>query len=562
MSNCEHIKDIINGYGIYRSLIVAYKELNPFNTNIIYDNHINETDNSNLQKSSKDEKLDLHSKNKITDEIPENQKSIDFLIQEYSKIDLDNRAKKIDNLFKKIENDLIYLGSTFVEDKIQKGVKECINSLLEAGIKIWMVTGDKRETAESCGALCGLVSEKIATPQENINNRLEQTALYNEDYLDLNQVCYNEENTNLQSSDINNPDTHNKQYISETDSNLLHNNNRNHLLDDSETDNPILTTKNPKFNSYSAEEALANLEKGNFDHKTAIIYRASPEQKAKIAKYLNNVAAIGDGNNDIMMLQESSVGIGIRGKEGTQASMSADFSVASFTSLKRLFLVHGHNNYIRMSKVALSSIYKNLLLISIQFFYNFFNGYSGRPVFNYFFLNYFNVLFTSLLPFYTILFDKDKEDKELLENPILYKNSTRFLKFKIIVLNLILAVFKGALIFWLSYFIFDKSDFTDRNGKIGGYSAMNNWFSILVFLTVLMRQVRLINFFNIFSYVCIIFTILFYFFSIFVIQEFTVETRNSAFHLYSMPVSYFGFLCVMGIVLFVDYIYDVTQHLI
>lgn len=100
--------------------------------------------------------------------------------------------------------------------------------------------------------------------------------------------------------------------------------------------------------------------------------RVSPLQKALVVKLVKRnlkslLLAIGDGANDVSMIQAAHVGVGISGVEGLQAARSADISIAQFRYLRKLLLVHGAWSYQRISKVILYSFYKNIALYMTQF---------------------------------------------------------------------------------------------------------------------------------------------------------------------------------------------------
>jgi phospholipid-transporting ATPase len=118
--------------------------------------------------------------------------------------------------------------------------------------------------------------------------------------------------------------------------------------------------------------------------KTVVCCRVSPLQKALVVKLVKTnvhdsvTLAIGDGANDVGMIQAAHVGVGISGMEGLQAARSADFAIAQFRFLKKLLLVHGGWAYSRLSKLILYCFYKNICLYFIQLWYAFDNGFSGQ----------------------------------------------------------------------------------------------------------------------------------------------------------------------------------------
>jgi len=133
-------------------------------------------------------------------------------------------------------------------------------------------------------------------------------------------------------------------------------------------------------------------------------------------------AAIGDGGNDVSMIQEANIGIGISGREGLQASRAADYSIARFKYLQELVLVHGRYSYIRSSFVANYSFYKSLFMCFIQILYQLFCGYAGTSFFNTFSLTSYNILFTGL-PVIGFVLDKDLPESVIRRNPVLYSYS-------------------------------------------------------------------------------------------------------------------------------------------
>ena len=117
--------------------------------------------------------------------------------------------------------------------------------------------------------------------------------------------------------------------------------------------------------------------------KAVVCCRVSPIQKALVVKLVKDnveesvTLAIGDGANDVSMIQSAQVGVGISGLEGLQAARNADFSISQFRFLRKLLLVHGGWAYSRMSKIILLCFYKNITLYMIQLWYATQNGYSG-----------------------------------------------------------------------------------------------------------------------------------------------------------------------------------------
>ncbi|CAN1230877.1 Phospholipid-transporting ATPase 2 [Linum perenne] len=126
--------------------------------------------------------------------------------------------------------------------------------------------------------------------------------------------------------------------------------------------------------------------------------------------------AIGDGGNDVRMIQQADIGVGISGREGLQAARAADYSIGKFRFLKRLILVHGRYSYNRTAFLSQYSFYKSLLICFIQIFFSFISGVSGTSLFNSVSLMAYNVFYTSI-PVLVSVLDKDLNEKTVMQHP-------------------------------------------------------------------------------------------------------------------------------------------------
>ncbi|RXM95859.1 putative phospholipid-transporting ATPase VB [Acipenser ruthenus] len=135
-----------------------------------------------------------------------------------------------------------------------------------------------------------------------------------------------------------------------------------------------------------------------------------------------NLTLLGDGANDVNMIQAADVGIGISGQEGMQAVMASDFAISHFKHLKKLLLVHGHWCYTRLSNMIIYFFYKNVAYVNLLFWYQFFCGFSGASMIDYWLMIFFNLFFTSLPPIIFGIMDKDISAETLLGLPELYKS--------------------------------------------------------------------------------------------------------------------------------------------
>ncbi len=219
-----------------------------------------------------------------------------------------------------LEKDLELLGVTGVEDKLQKDVKPSLELLRNAGIKIWMLTGDKVETAR-----CVAVSSKLVARGQYIYTVAKLKRKDNaQEHLDFLR--------------------------SKTDACLL-------------IDGESLALFLAHFRREFVSMAVLL--------PTVVACRCSPTQKAEVAKLIKEytkkrVCCIGDGGNDVSMIQAADVGVGIVGKEGRQASLAADFSIEQFFHLTKLLVWHGRNSYKRSAKLAQFVIHRGLIIAVCQ----------------------------------------------------------------------------------------------------------------------------------------------------------------------------------------------------
>ncbi|AQL03515.1 Putative phospholipid-transporting ATPase 9 [Zea mays] len=242
-----------------------------------------------------------------------------------------DRDVKIEQAADSIEQDLILLGATAVEDKLQQGVPECIDKLAQAGIKIWVLTGDKMETAINIGFACSLLRQ------------------------DMTQIIVTLEQPDIIALE---KDGDKYKIFKASKKKVM-----SQIEDGIKQIPPSTKISTASFaliiDGKSIPYALEDDVKFKFldlaiNCASVICCRSSPKQKALVTRFVKQVThkvtlAIGDGANDVGMLQEADIGVGISGAEGMQAVMASDVAVAQFRFLERLLLVHGHWCYRRIS---------------------------------------------------------------------------------------------------------------------------------------------------------------------------------------------------------------------
>lgn len=442
-----------------------------------------------------------------------------------------------------------YCGATFIEDELQDDVSKTMADLRSAGIKVWMVTGDKKETALSCARSSGIVGGEgvfLAVEGRDVVSALEREATQaHPRSVSAGSVISRSGGGRAQHSESSSHST-----INNSINKMFHarNNNRTDpsLCEDSSLSSGL------SDGGFAGPGSL-------FDSDGIVIYRTTPSQKGRIAELMakagRSILAIGDGNNDVAMLKDAHVGVGIIGREGTQAALAADFAIPQFRLLRNLILVHGRYNLIRYSKVAVNAYYKNLVFIAMQYFYNFYNGASGRSIYNNFFMNYYNLFFTSLIPFSIALFDRDQPPEDILRTPQSYKAARRYFSKPVVWANLLFAVLEGAAIFFtLRAFIY--FDISGSSGRLGGYSCVSTLFSIVVFFTVILRQINIISYAVSYTYAAIALSIFFNFIVLFGVQEIGKESNAVIYHILGMPVVYFAAAGVCGAVYTIDCVFE------
>nr|XP_029712709.1 probable phospholipid-transporting ATPase IA isoform X4 [Aedes albopictus] len=363
---------------------------------------------------------------------------------------LQYREQKVEDAANLIETSLMLLGATAIEDKLQDGVPETIASLLEAKINVWVLTGDKQETAINIGYSCKLLSHGM------------DLIILNEDSLDNTRNCV-------------------QRHIAEFGDQLRKENNVALIVDG----------KTLKY-ALSCDLRTDFLDLC-ISCKAVICCRVSPIQKADVVDLVTTntksvTLAIGDGANDVAMIQKAHVGVGISGVEGLQAACASDYSIAQFSYLRKLLLVHGAWNYSRMCKLILYSFYKNICLYVIELWFAIYSGWSGQILFERWTIGLYNVFFTALPPFAMGLFDKVTSAEQMLKEPRLYEpsQSAQLFNVKVFWYWIFNALVHSVILYWLPMFSY-QGDVIWGNGRDGGYLVLGNIVYTYVVVTVCLK---------------------------------------------------------------------------
>ncbi|MBN3324159.1 AT8B5 ATPase, partial [Atractosteus spatula] len=322
---------------------------------------------------------------------------------------LDGREEKLDELYEEIETDLM-IRATAIEDKLQDGVPQTIEQLSKAEIKIWVLTGDKQETAENIGYSCNMLREEM------------------KDVFVISANTADEVREELRSARRKmKPESDTEPEIEEVDNQKKKPKKETQLVPDETVEGEYGLVINGHSLAYALEKNMEmELLRTACMCKTVICCRVTPLQKAQVVqlvkKYKQAVTlAIGDGANDVSMIKAAHIGVGISGQEGMQAVLSSDFSFAQFRYLQRLLLVHGRWSYLRMCKFLKYFFYKNFTFTLVHFWYGFFCGFSAQTVYDEWFITLYNLVYTSLPVLGMSLFDQDVNDRWSLQYPQLYE---------------------------------------------------------------------------------------------------------------------------------------------
>uniref|UniRef100_A0A3P8S2G8 Phospholipid-transporting ATPase n=1 Tax=Amphiprion percula TaxID=161767 RepID=A0A3P8S2G8_AMPPE len=321
---------------------------------------------------------------------------------------IEDREERLDEVYEEIEKDMMLLGATAVEDKLQDGVPQTIEQLAKADIKIWVLTGDKQETAENIGYSCNMLREEMkdifivaANTAEGVREELHNAR---------RKMCPEaaEEPTVIRSRA-------GLFWLQKTQS-----------VQDEKVDGDYGLIINGHSLAFALEKNMQlELLRTACMCQTVICCRVTPLQKAQVVQLVKKykqamTLAIGDGANDVSMIKAAHIGVGISGQEGMQAVLSSDFSFAQFRYLQRLLLVHGRWSYLRMCKFLQYFFYKNFTFTFVHFWYAFFCGFSAQTVYDEWFITSYNLVYTALPVLGLSLFDQDVNDRWSSRHPQLY----------------------------------------------------------------------------------------------------------------------------------------------
>uniref|UniRef100_A0A8C7ZXM0 Phospholipid-transporting ATPase n=1 Tax=Oryzias sinensis TaxID=183150 RepID=A0A8C7ZXM0_9TELE len=328
-----------------------------------------------------------------------------------------------------LETELTMLGATGIEDRLQESVPDTITALREAGIKVWVLTGDKPETALNIGYACRLLEEGDLVI--NMTSVVFQVTCVSILDCTLEEVRrYHEDPRNVDTT----------QKIS--------------LMIDGDT---LAIALSPDLQDRFLELAKRC--------RSVLCCRVTPLQKSRVVKLVRDklkvmTLAVGDGANDVNMIQVADVGIGISGQEGMQAVMASDFAITRFKHLKKLLLVHGHWCHTRLANMIIYFFYKNAAYVNLLFWYQFYCGFSGTAMIDYWLMIFFNLFFTSTPPIMFGIMDKDVSAEMLMGVPELYRTGqgSGEYNFRTFWISMLDAFYQSLVCFFVPYLAYQGSD--------------------------------------------------------------------------------------------------------
>jgi magnesium-transporting ATPase (P-type) len=402
-----------------------------------------------------------------------------------------NRAGKMGAAADSIERGMMLLGITAIEDRLQDEVPECIASFIEAGIVVWMLTGDKEETAIQIAHSCNLVAPQTQkfflskkSSAEEFKTGLIET--YNSMCIAPYATSSGVSAAASGGSDAGSDSGAVFEVIADADAEPVKEEAKgakkseegSHDFFDFEQEGTAFTRVDgavdmalvidgPSFRffddqSYEQRQMLLAIGQAS---RSVVACRLTPIQKQMMVGLVKNDAvpatitlAIGDGANDVSMIKEANVGIGIIGKEGCQAANNADFAIGQFKFLKRLLLVHGRANYMRASRVFLYSIHKNFTLTMTLVWFSYFTALTGTSLYESNVYTAFNLMLGLPIVVFGV-FNKDVDDEFAMSNPWIYASGrmSSVMNQAMMIMWAINASFYAIIISATGYYILEES---------------------------------------------------------------------------------------------------------
>ena len=272
---------------------------------------------------------------------------------------------------------------------------------------------------------------------------------------------------------------------------------------------------------------------------SVICCRVSPRQKAQVTELVKlsgaTTLAIGDGANDVGMIQAAHIGVGISGKEGMQAVMSSDFAIAQFKYLERLILLHGRISYKRLGRMVGYFFYKNIVLGLCLYFYNSQAFFSGQTLFDDFYLSCYNILFTSLPVLAVGIFDEDVKYKTVRKFPRVYEQGAfrnEYFSFFPVRTMWVLNAFYAAVVNFLLVMLAYGTDADKSSGEVSGLFSMGTCLYTTIVITVNIQIALVLDHWTVFHHFAIWGSILCWFLFLIVYGSFDPAISQNVYQLF------------------------------
>uniref|UniRef100_A0A8D3C7I4 Phospholipid-transporting ATPase n=1 Tax=Scophthalmus maximus TaxID=52904 RepID=A0A8D3C7I4_SCOMX len=328
-----------------------------------------------------------------------------------AKLSIHDRGLKVAAVVESLEREMELLCLTGVEDQLQADVRPTLELLRNAGIKIWMLTGDKLETAT-----CIAKSSHLVSRSQDIHV-FRPVSSRGEAHLELNAFRRKHDCALVISGDS--------------------------------------LEVCLKYYEHEFVELACQCP-------AVVCCRCSPTQKAQIVRLLqqhtdNRTCAIGDGGNDVSMIQAAHCGIGIEGKEGKQASLAADFSITQFKHIGRLLVVHGRNSYKRSAALGQFVMHRGMIISTMQAVFSSIFFFASVPLYQGFLMVGYATIYT-MFPVFSLVLDQDVKPEMALLYPELYKDLTkgRSLSFKTFLIWVLVSIYQGGILMYGALVLFES----------------------------------------------------------------------------------------------------------
>ncbi|XP_054724801.1 phospholipid-transporting ATPase ID-like [Uloborus diversus] len=415
---------------------------------------------------------------------------------------MEDRESKVNACYEVIEQGLKLLGATAIEDKLQDGVPQAIANLALAQIKLWVLTGDKQETAINIGYSCHLLSDEMV------------------DIFIVDGATHAEVEDQLRRfrESICNVLAH-SQGVTACNVVRFHNTDLNNTAEAPvDPTGGFALVVNGHSLVFALEPALELLFlEVACQCKAVICCRVTPLQKALVVDLVKRnkgavTLAIGDGANDVSMIKTAHIGVGISGQEGMQAVLASDFSLAQFRYLERLLLVHGRWSYRRISQFLRYFFYKNFAFTISHFWFGMLCGFSAQTLYDPNFISCYNVFYTSMPVLALGIFDQDVNDRNSLQYPQLYTPGHKNLLFnkKEFLKSLLHGVFTSCTLFFVSYGAFGQN-VTPDGKDMSGHQVLGTVVSTLLVIIVTAQVALDTSYWTICNHVVVFGSVAFYF---------------------------------------------------